>query len=62
MSARRRGNPADSPWYSTPDDARGRPSVKLTLPREVLEKLERLASLRGMSRSAVVESLILAAK
>lgn len=47
-------------WYSTPEALRHRPHVGLTLPRDVLEKLARLAG-PGGSRSAVVERLIIEA-
>ena len=50
----------DSPWYSTPNSRRKRRHIKLTLPPEALDALERLAERYG-SRSAAVEALIMGA-
>ncbi len=38
--------------------AKGRPIAAFTLPAETLEALERLAAARGLSKSALVASLI----
>lgn len=42
QSVSRLGNPLDSPWYSTPDTKRKRPSLKLTPAVESVEGLETL--------------------
>lgn len=55
------GNPKDSPWYSTPRTERRRKGIEVTLPDEALERLERLARARKLSRSAVIEALIMEA-
>lgn len=52
-------NPVDSPWYSTPRAARHRKSLQVTLPPEALEALEQIADDRGVSRSVVLEALIM---
>jgi DNA-binding TFAR19-related protein (PDSD5 family) len=50
-----------SEWYATPQEKRHRPVVSVTLSPEALDALARLAAKRTESRSAVIESLILAA-
>jgi hypothetical protein len=55
------GNPVDSPWYSTPKDARNRKPIGITLSDEGRAALDALAEERGESRSAIVESLVLRA-
>lgn len=55
------GNPKESPWYSTPARDRKRPPIGLTLSPEALDRLERMAKARGLSRSQVVEQLVNAA-
>ncbi len=49
-----------SPWKNTPQALRTRKKVHLTLPPEVIAKLELLARRHGNSKSAAVEALILA--
>jgi hypothetical protein len=46
-------------WYSTPNARRKRPDIKLTLSDEAHEALVTLASERGISRSQLVEDLVL---
>lgn len=58
MNARRKGNPTASPWYSTPNDARGRKRIELTLAPEELDALDVLAEAGAASKSAVVGALI----
>jgi hypothetical protein len=55
------GNPKDSQWYSTPREKRARKGIEVTLPDEALNRLERMAKARKVSRSQVVEALIMAA-
>lgn len=52
MTASRSGTP------TTTNDARKRPMVTITLPPEIIGKLERLAVERNESKSAVVAGLI----
>lgn len=52
------GNPPGSPYYSMPDSERGRPSIKLTLSREALARLDAAATRVGLPRSRVVEALL----
>jgi metal-responsive CopG/Arc/MetJ family transcriptional regulator len=54
-------NAKESEWYSTPNAARNRKRFEMTLPEAALERLDKMADARGVSRSAVVESLIMAA-
>lgn len=54
-------NAPDSPWHVTPNEKRHRKNVMLTLPEDVLERLTKQADARGLSRSKVVEALIMAA-
>lgn len=53
------GNPVDSPWYSTPTEARNRKPLTITLSNDGRSALEALAEERGESRSAIVEALVL---
>lgn len=55
------GNPKDSEWYSTPKERRKRKGIEVTLPDEVRDRLDALADARGLSRSAVIEQLVMAA-
>lgn len=48
----------ESPWYSTPDTKRKRPSLKLTLAPEYTERLEHFAAQLKMSKSRVVEWML----
>ena len=52
------GNPKDSPWYSTPRHMRRRKPLGLTLPEDVLERLDAIARVRGVSRSEVIADLV----
>jgi len=54
------GNPKDSEWYSTPNEARKRKPLKLSLSDECQDRLERMATARGISRSQIVEELVMA--
>lgn len=56
------GNPKDSKWYATPRTARARKGIEVTLSEAARDKLEELARGRGVSRSQVIEALVLAAK
>jgi hypothetical protein len=56
------GNPASSPWYSTPNESRHRKGLELTITDEVRARLEQLAAARGVSKSEIVSGLILSAK
>lgn len=56
----RRGNPRTSRYYSMPEADRGRLSIRLTLDPAALDALERLAAAEKVSRSRVVERLIVA--
>ena len=51
----------DSAWYSTPADRRNRKPIGLTLSAKALARLERQARARGLSRSEVVELLVMEA-
>lgn len=53
------GNPKDSPWRSTPRAARKRKGVELMLSDEARIRLDQMAFERGVSRSALVEEMIL---
>jgi metal-responsive CopG/Arc/MetJ family transcriptional regulator len=55
------GNPKDSEWYSTPKDKRKRKGIEVTLPDEVRERLDALSDQHNVSRSQMVERLIMAA-
>jgi hypothetical protein len=50
------------PWRATPEDQRRRRHVNLTLPPEVVAELDRMADAEGVSRSVVVERLVLGRK
>ena len=52
------GNPRTSPHYSTPQAARKRPKVGLTLSPEAVERLDELSAESGLAKSAIVETLI----
>lgn len=52
------GNPKTSPHYSSPQTARRRPKVGLTLSPEAIKRLEELAAEAQMTKSEVVETLI----
>ncbi len=52
-------NPKDSPWYSTPVGARKRKPIGVTLSPEAHDRLERMAKARKLSRSAVIEELVM---
>lgn len=54
-------NAKESKWASTSNELRKRKRFELTLPPATLEKLEALATARGVSRSEVVEQLVDAA-
>lgn len=45
-------------WNNTPESARHRRHVNLTLPPAIVEKLDRLARAWRMSRSRAVERLV----
>lgn len=51
-------NPKDSPWYSTSTAQRKRKPIGITLSPKALDRLERMAKARGLSRSQLVESLV----
>lgn len=51
----------ETKWYSTPRAARKRKPIGITLSDEAQERLEKQAKARGISRSQVVEELVLAA-
>jgi hypothetical protein len=53
-------NPKGSRWESASNANRGRKNVKLTLPPDVIAKLDELARVYG-SKSAAVEALVRAA-
>lgn len=46
------GNPKGSDWYSTPRTERKRKGMQLTLSDEAVERLEKLAERRKMSKSS----------
>lgn len=52
------GNPKDSRWFSTPQSARKRKIVAITLSDEARALLEWLAEERHESKSEIVEGLI----
>ena len=58
-TARMPGNPKDSTWYSTPKEARKRKPIGVTLSDEAHERLEKMAAARKLSRSQVIEDLIM---
>lgn len=55
------GSKPGSKWYISPNATRNRKRLELTLPPEVLAKLDALGEQYG-SRSAAVEALVMAAK
>ena len=58
-SARMPSNPKDSSWYSTPKEARKRKPIGITLSDEAQDRLGRMAKARKLSRSQVVEHLVM---
>lgn len=54
-------NAKDTVWASTSNELRKRKRFEVTLPPSALERLDRQAEARGVSRSKVVEDLIMAA-
>lgn len=48
-----------SKWYSTPNSERNRPSVRFTLSRAAKQILIQSAKRLGLSRSQLVEQLII---
>ncbi len=55
----RKRYPGAPEWYSAPSALRKRKAVNLTLSPEALAELDRRAVLDGVSRSAVVERLVM---
>ena len=55
------GNPKSSEWYSTPKDKRKRKGIEVTLSDEARERLDALADQHNVSRSVMVEQLIVSA-
>lgn len=55
------GNPKDSKWRITSQAARTRKLVSLTLSDEARERLAKLAEKHEMSKSELVETLIMEA-
>ena len=53
-------NPKDSQWYSTPKAARKRKPFTITMSEEAQARLEKQAKARGLSRSQVLEALVMA--
>jgi len=51
-------NPKTSPHYSTPNAARHRRMVNLTLSEEAKARLDACKESSGLSRSAIVEALL----
>jgi ribosomal protein L20 len=54
-------NAKDTVWASTSNALRKRKRFEVTLPEEALARLEKQADERGVSRSQVIEALIMAA-
>ena len=54
------GNPKDSEWFSTPKERRKRKGIEITISDDALERLTKLADDRKVSRSVLVEALIMA--
>lgn len=54
------GNPKTSKWRSTPQALRKRKVVGFTLSDEARDHLDALAAARGVSKSELLEALILA--
>ena len=52
-------NNRTSAHYSTPQAARHRPKVGLTLSPEAIERLENLVASTGRTKSAIVDALLL---
>lgn len=53
------GNPEDSKWYVTPQKKRRRKLVTVTLSDEARERLEKMSKAWKVSKSQVIEELIL---
>jgi hypothetical protein len=53
-------NPKESQWYSTPAEARKRKPFTITMSEEAKERLDKMAKARGVSRSQVLEALVMA--
>jgi hypothetical protein len=53
-------NPKESKWYSTPKEDRSRKPIGVTLSDEARDRLDRMAKARKLSRSQVIEDLIMA--
>lgn len=54
-------NAKDSEWYSTPRTARKRKGIEVTLSDDALGRLEKMAKARGVSRSQVIDELVMSA-
>lgn len=61
MTKKKQSNPKDSVWYSTPNSLRKRKGLEITLSDLARALLDELAEVRRVSRSLVIEELILAA-
>lgn len=53
------GNPKDSKWSSTPQHMRKRKLAGFTLSEEAQARLAKLADRHGLSKSQMVEALIM---
>lgn len=53
-------NHKESQWYSTPAGARKRKPFTITMSEEAKERLDKMAKARGVSRSQVLEALVMA--
>lgn len=51
----------DTKWYATPAEARKRKPFTITFTDEAKGRLDKMAAARGISRSQVLESLVLEA-
>ena len=52
----------DSPWYSTPASARKRKPLGITLSPAALKRIKQLAETKQLSRSQIIEELIMSAR
>ena len=52
-------NARNTAHYSTPQSARHRPKVGLTLSPEAIERLEALVAATGRTKSAIIDALLL---
>ena len=52
-------NPKESKWYSTPKAARQRKPIGITLSDEARDRLDRMAKARKLSRSEIIEEMIM---